>query len=96
LIRGLLSLPWRICLSFVLFDGSAVQWAAIEFVLGPRGLLWMKLNWRWVVSRGGAKSVPSDRAGGWRATVSQRAAICQDQRRNKECSALRNHRDQLC
>src|ERR1700730_1026603 len=57
---------------------------------------WPRLTRLCVVRPGGAKSVPCDRRSAFRCTtVSQRTAICQHQRGNKECDAFRNHGDRL-
>src|SRR5258708_4227180 len=97
LIRRLLLLPLVLRLNLVILYGRrSVEWADNDFSLRPRMFLWLRLNRLCVVRRCGAKSVPGDRRPGLRcATVSQRTAICQYERGNKECNSFRNHRDRL-
>ena len=97
LIRRLLLLPLVLRLNLVILYGRrSVEWVDNGFSLRPRMFPWLRLNRLCVVRRGGAKSVPGDRRSGLRcATVSQRTAICQYERGNKEYNALRNHRDRL-
>ena len=94
-IRGLLLLPLVLRLNLIILLGRrSVEWADDDFPLRPRMRLWLRLNRLRVAGRGRAKSVPRDRRSGLRCTtVSQRTAICQHQRGNKECNAFRNHRD---
>jgi hypothetical protein len=97
LIRRLLLLPLVLRLNPVILCGRrSVEWADNDFSLRPHMLLWRRLNRLCVVRRGRAKSVPRDRRSGLRCTtISQRAAICEQRRGNKECNAFRNHHDRL-
>ena len=97
LIRRLLLLPLVLRLNLVILYGRrSVEWADDDFSLRPRMFFWPRLTRLCVVRRGGAKSVPCDRRSAFRCTtVSQRTAICQRQRGNKECDAFRNHVDRL-
>src|ERR1700737_2000353 len=97
LIRCLLLLPLVLRLNLLVWFGRrSVEWADDDFSLRSRMLLWLRLNRLRVAGRGRAKSVPRDRRSGLRCTtVSQRTAICEHQRGNKECNAFRNHRDRL-
>jgi hypothetical protein len=76
------------------FGRGSVKWAEDDFMFRPRMLLRSKLERLGVVRRGGTKPVPRDRISPRGGTaVSQCAAICQHQRRHKECNAFQNHGD---